>query len=592
MIGRDFDAALLEDVVVLDEERFLGALEEAIGAGLVGESPAAPGHYSFSHALIRETLYEGMSTARRARIHRRVGVALEQRGADHNINALAHHFTRAADPEDAERAIRYALAAGEQATTMLAHEQAADHYARALEVSERFEPQSLQRRCALLLELGEARVRSGELPLAWPAFREAATLAAQLADGEALARAAIGASRRYLQPPGVIDDELIAMLDQALAMTGEEHPAMRVRLLSRLCGALYYSAERDRMRALSAEATEIAARLGDPQATALAAAARRRAYWHPDHLRQRLADSTELLRAALEASDAELALQGHAWLVVDLLEQGDPDGAAAQIEAFTAGARELRQPLYLWQVAVWRAMRALLAGHLSTAERLAQEALAAGLRAEREAASQYYAIQVLAIRREQARSEELEAPVQEQVRRNPHRPAWRAAHATLLLDAERIDAARRQLDELAVARFADVPRDGDWMIAIALLADVAAGVADAERARILYELLLPYRDRNVVIGMGTACLGSVERYLGRVALTIRERATALDHFEQALGANTALGAAIQVAHTQIDYATALGRGSEAQALLATARRTADELHLPTVARRLEQMPGA
>src|SRR5436305_12679830 len=116
------------------------------------------------------------------------------------------------------------------------------------------------------------------------------------------------------------------------------------------------------MAVLSAEATEIAAELNDPLATALAAAARRRAYWDPDHLDQRLVDSARLLRAAKEASDTELALQGHAWLVVDLLESGNPAGVEAQIEAFTAGARGLRQPRYLWQVAVWRAMQALLAG--------------------------------------------------------------------------------------------------------------------------------------------------------------------------------------------------------------------------------------
>ena len=34
---------------------------------------------------------------------------------------------------------------------MLAHEEAAEHYARALEVQERFEPEALQQRCELLL---------------------------------------------------------------------------------------------------------------------------------------------------------------------------------------------------------------------------------------------------------------------------------------------------------------------------------------------------------------------------------------------------------------------------------------------------------
>jgi DNA-binding SARP family transcriptional activator len=592
VIGRDFDAALLERVLALDEDRFLGALEESLGTGLVDESPSERGRYGFSHALIRETLYEGMSAARRARIHRRVGVALEEMDSHppaRHVNELAHHFTRAAQPEDAERAIRYAVQAGEQATMMLAHEQATDHYAHALEVLEQFEPEALDRRCGLLLELGEARVRCGERPRAWPDFREAAALAARLGDREALARAAIGASRHYLQPPGVVDDELIGMLDQALAMMTDERTVMRVRLLSRLCGALYYSAERERMKDLSAEATEIAVELGDPLATALAAAARRRAYWDPINLERRLADSTQLLRSALEASDTELVLQGHAWLVVDLLERGDPAGVDAQIDGFVAGARELRQPLFMWQAAVWRAMRALLAGHLSTADRLASEALASGIRPEGLTAPQYYAIQLLAIRREQARMAELESAVRELVKSNSARPAWRAGLATLLYETGRPDEARAEFELLAAERFADIPHDGDWMIAMTLLADVATELADAERAQLLHELLLPYRGANVVIGIAAVCLGSTERYLGRLATTLGDQAMAVEHLEAAIRANTALGAPVQLAHTQLDYARAFSAGPKARARVAAAERTALELHLPAVARRVEEL---
>ena len=43
MIGRDIDAALLERVVLLDEDEFLAALEEALGAELLVESDDNPG---------------------------------------------------------------------------------------------------------------------------------------------------------------------------------------------------------------------------------------------------------------------------------------------------------------------------------------------------------------------------------------------------------------------------------------------------------------------------------------------------------------------------------------------------------------------
>ncbi len=597
VIGRDFDSAVLERVVDLDEDGFLGALEDALEAGLVVETPREPGHYSFSHALIRETLYEGMSSNRRRRLHRRVGVALEEQAGDAGVDeqaggarlsALAHHFTRAAAGQDAERAIGYALKAGEQATGMLAYEEAADHYGRALEVLERTHPEDRWRRCELLLELGEARVRGGERPVAWPVLREAAALAAELGESASLARAAIGASRRYIQPPGVVDEELIELLEQALTMTAGQRTVTRVRLLSRLCGALYYSERREQMRAASAEATALAAELRVPEATALACAARRRAFWGPGHLEQRLADSTQLLRAAREAGDVELTLQGHAWLVVDLLERGDRAAVQAQIEAFTAGARELRQPLFTWNVAVWRAMEALLEGRLELADKLAAEAVSSGIRTEGVTAPQYYAVQLLAIRREQARMAELEAPARELVARYPARSAWRAGLATLLLQDGREAEAREEFEALAQTGFETIPTDSDWMTAITLLADLATGLRDAERARQLYELLLPLRDSIVVVGLATVCLGASARYLGRLALTFEDRDLAIEHLRAGIEANRALRAPVELAHAHLDYAGALGDGPRARALVATAADTAAKLRLPAVAERAER----
>jgi hypothetical protein len=591
VIGRDFEASLVEDVLSYDEERFLAALDEALAAGLVAESPADPRCYTFSHALIRETLYEGMSATRRARIHRRVGHALEETGAAENAGALAHHFARAAEQDDSEQAIRYALEAGAQAAAMLAHEQAADHYARALEVLGRFDPSAVSRRCELLLMLGEAQIRSGERPRAWTTFREAAALAAELGDGARLARAAIGASRRLIQPPGVVDEELIGLLERALEITSDEPSLARVQLLTRLCGTLYYSDRREYMRRLSAQATVMAAELGDPRAKALAAAARRRAYWGPGHLERRLSDSTQLLRAAREAHDLELTLQGHAWLVVDLLESGDRPAVEAQIEAFTAGAQELRQPLFLWNAAVWRAMRSLLAGHLEQADALAADALNAGVRPEGITAPQYYAVQQLAIRREQLRIQELEPALRELVNTNPHRPAWRAALATLLCETDRLDEAREELEVLAAADFIDVPPDGDWMITMTLLADLIADVGDPDRAARVYEMLLPYGGANVVIGLAAVCLGATARYLGRLAATMGAQDEAAGLFERAIERNTALKAPIHLAHTQVDYARVLGTGPRARSLIEAAQRTAEELDLPMLKRRVERLQG-
>jgi DNA-binding SARP family transcriptional activator len=600
VIGREFDASLLEAVLGVEEERFLSALEEALDAGLVTETPGIQGRYMFSHALVRETLYAGTSSPRRARMHHRVGLALEDRAcaggesgpaAGSEIAALAHHFTRAGDARDPERALTYALAAGRQAQDMLAHEEAAEHYARALEVFDRTATLrgARERRLALLLELGEARLRSGDRVEAWPAFREAAALAAELGDRDALIRAAIEASRRFIQPPGLVEAELIALLELALEQTRGERSVTRVRLLARLCVALSFTPRRDEMRRLSAEATSIAAHLGNPEAAALAANARRRAWWGPEQLERRLADSTMLLRSARAAGDVELMLQGHLWLVLDLLEAGDRRAVETQIEAFALEAEPLRQPLLSWTVLTWRAMLALLDGRLADAERLSSDALSLGIRIEGPAASQYHLTQMLAIRSEQGRSRELGDTMARALKATGGRLTWRAGAASWAVDAGEHERARAELETLVGPGAPQIPTDGEWLGAMVLLASVASALGDRERSELLYERLAPYAETVLVFGVGVVCWGSVSLSLGRLGCACGRREEALGHLERALKANAALGARIHVATTQIELAHTLGPCERARDLAAAAARTAQELGLVRVASAAEEL---
>jgi DNA-binding SARP family transcriptional activator len=599
VIGRDFDAALLERVTAIGDEQFFSALEDSLKAGVIVPQPGNRSRvdaygYRFSHPLIRETLYEDIPGPRRARLHKRVAEAIEglQRSAagvppeGPRVAMLAQHFARSPDPNDAPKAIRYARLAGERATDMLAYEEAAEHYARALELQERFEPDDPRLRLELLLALSESFVRGGDRPLSVQPLRQAADIAIQLSDVVSLARTAIAASRRYIQPPGVVDKELIALLERALELTAGQMTTLRVILLARMCGALYYAEQWERTAALSAEATMVAAELDDPQAQAHAAAARRRAFWTPAHLEQRLSDSADMVRFAREAGDVELALHGHAWLVVDLLEQGDLDAVEAQIEAFEAGAAQVNQALYDWQAAVWRGMRALLRGRLQEAEALAERALQTGARAEAITASQYYAIQLLVIRREQRRIAELEPGLRQIIERYPNRRAYRAALGVLLSETERLDQAPRELAPLAAEGFAGIPRDGDWLITMALLADVYAELGEAEQAARLYELLLPFETANVVIGLGAACEGPAARLLGRLAAVTGRPDAAAAHFERALQRAERLRAPVYTARTQLDYAQAFGGRGD---LLEAASRIVGEHGLVALERRASRL---
>jgi tetratricopeptide (TPR) repeat protein len=299
-----------------------------------------------------------------------------------------------------------------------------------------------------------------------------------------------------------------------------------------------------------------------------------------------------MLTLASQVGSLELELQAHAWLVVDLLERGDRDAVDVQIDAFSAGAQRLRQPLYVWNAIVWRSMRALLAGRLELAERLAADAVEAGASAESVTAPQYYAIQLLAVRREQDRLAELEHAARQFVDAHPDRAAWRATFAMLLSETGNTAAAAELADGLAAQDYHDIPRDGDWLIAMAMLSDLAVGLGDSDRAALLYEELLPYAASNVVVGMAVTCLGSVSRFLGKLAALLGRVDDAASHFERALEANRALKAPVLVAHTQLDYAAALGPGERAAELIDDASRLAAASELPAISRRVAQLRDA
>jgi hypothetical protein len=88
-------------------------LDEAVQAGLVQETGADP--YRFANVLVRTTLYEELSATRRRPLHRRVGEAIEKLRPD-DVVALAFHFSQAGpDGDGVSQAVRYGLAAADQA---------------------------------------------------------------------------------------------------------------------------------------------------------------------------------------------------------------------------------------------------------------------------------------------------------------------------------------------------------------------------------------------------------------------------------------------------------------------------------------------
>jgi class 3 adenylate cyclase len=556
VIGREFGLDVLQRVTDASDDSLLELLEEAIGARVVAEVPRTVGRYGFTHALIRETLYEELGRTRRIRLHRQIGGALEalyQSKVEPHLAELAYHFFEGAQGGDDDKAVTYAERAGQRAMSLLAYEEAAAHYDRALQALELRDPPDDVRGCELLLALGESYWKGGESAKAKDAFLRAAAVARKLASAEHLARVALGFGATWV-PLGTVDESLVCVLEEALAALGKEDSALRARLLSRLARALYFSPEREHLLAVSREAVETARRVAEPRALAEALTARHWVISGPYDLQERLDAASELIRLARELGDRESILEAHSRRVTDLIQLGDLAATDRELEAAVPLARETRQPLYLWFEAVFRAMRALLEGRFDEGEQLAQQALAIGHRATGENALQVFGVQILAARWGQGRLEELEPAFKGLAGQYPTIPAFRSALAFLYAELGRPEEARREFELAAANDFADIPLDTSWLIAIALLSDVCVFLGDARRAGILYDLLLPCADRNVVAAEAAVCNGSASRQLGVLATALERWEQAELHFKEALKSNAGMRARPFVARTLYEYA--------------------------------------
>jgi tetratricopeptide (TPR) repeat protein len=190
VVGREFDLPVLQALGDLSEDRLLDVLDEALEARLVHEAPGAAGRYTFTHALVRETLYGELTAARRARQHRLVAETLERLATpgQEPLADLAYHYAHAASAADAEKAVSYAVRAAERASAAFALEEAARFYEVALQALDLLPdgPALGERRLDLHFRRGRAFVDLGQ----WEPARKEFEAALPLLDPEKAAQRA------------------------------------------------------------------------------------------------------------------------------------------------------------------------------------------------------------------------------------------------------------------------------------------------------------------------------------------------------------------------------------------------------------------
>jgi tetratricopeptide (TPR) repeat protein len=235
VVGNEIEIAVLARAAGADGQELLAQIEEAQAARVIEEAANGRRVIRFSHDLVRQTLYTGLAAVERTRMHAAVAEAIEQLNLGDLVPVLpklAHHYSEALPATDAETAIRYLTLAGDAAAELMAYEDAASLYTRAIEVasSDGAEPAA---KSELFIKLAEQFIRAGDATRAAAALDQAVPVRGGGLPPALAGRAAVARAENDLFDACEIGRERI---EEVIAMFQElGDPAGEARAWNALC---------------------------------------------------------------------------------------------------------------------------------------------------------------------------------------------------------------------------------------------------------------------------------------------------------------------------------------------------------------------
>ncbi len=547
VIGREFDAALIEAAGGPSGDALLDALDEAAGVRLIAPVEGAFGRFAFAHALVRQTLYEELGTTRRVRLHWRIGEALEQRHAkapEEQLSAIAHHLCEGALAGDARRAVEVTLRAAERAGDLAAHEEAVALAARALGLLDQAGLDEAEARYRAFMLRGTA-----ELHLTLRDYEASFTAAEGIAErlGRPEWRARAVWRWRVLDADGEADARARAHLAEVLAALPPEDSRERCLLLARLGQSWVERPEA--CEPFADEALAMARRLGAPR-----------------ELQYALEGKGQMLRGSpradaladivRELDELSSPLRNPPFLALNLAAlRADRAGfvaVRAEVEQVLRAVRWSMVGLHFFDAA-----DALARGRFAEARQAA--ALARGSAVGIGGGTLGFAAQVTAARLEEGRLAQHLRGIDQFAASAP--AAYHAYHCVAVAVRAALgddEAARRGLAAQVANGFAAQRRHASgWPLALRHLADAAALLDDETAARALEPELLDYSGLVLLPFTGTLFEGAAERALGQVLAVQVRLDEACARYEKALALEEGFEAWALAARTRYWWARAL-----------------------------------
>jgi len=524
VVGMEPGFDVLADVCGEAEDLVVDAIEAGLLTGLITE-PAA-GRIRFAHALVRDTLYESLSWVRRSRLHARAAEAIERHDPT-AVAALAHHFAKAGT--NPAVAGKYYRLAAEQAEQRFGYREAAQLWERAITCLDQVVGADDQDRLELVLGVIRALANSGQPARARSWRQDAIRAARPHGDPVLLARVITASDVPALwsvHEYGVTDYELVEAVEHTLARLPSRDEVLRCRLLTTLALELD-GAESERGYQASEEALELARRLGDPFALAMAIDGRYLQSYRHDGLDERFRLGAELL--ALPGKPVTTEALAHLILMranCGLARFDEADRHADQAERIAA--RYDLPWIAASMLGFYRAMRAALADHPDAAEsyqRAAGEMNRLGMWQHGAALSMLGRYSLLAT---QGKLAEIAPEIEPLYSYPPWSGPTAEPYALALVAAGRTAEARAVAGQPGPIR-----QDPFWLFMTCVRGMLATAIGDRDRATATYEALLPFAARPAGADGGVMTLWPTALILGDLARYL-DIPDADDHYRHAL----------------------------------------------------------
>lgn len=517
VIGHETDLALLIHLTADDTDVVLDALDEAITARLLTET--SHNQLAFTHALVRSTLLDTLTDPRRRQLHAHITDGLETL-RPHEVTTLAHHALQAA-PFDGhhQRAITYAVAAGNHALVLHAPSDARRWFDHALELIHHTAPHTETRtHLEALYGLGRAQRDQGD-----PAFRDTLlhTTRQALRHGhtDLAAHATIANTRLTISLVGAVDEERVELIEEVLAVIDDEDAASRAaraQLTALLASELTFDPGHvTRRLQLADEAVELCRADEGPDLEAWALTTTAMAVVVPERmpgLPQRTARAT---RAAERTEDPALLAMSHYNQAQALLGVGDIGSARRHAQQAARFATEGANPVIQWMTQTLTVQFTAYQGDLDGARQQNAECLARGQQHGQPDAEVWWGgiESILAV--VDGSNPGLVDPLAEFADAHGDMPVWRAGQALALAQGGCIDEARDLLARHRITGPDVLPHDWLRLTGLGVLALVAFEIEDADLGAALLPATEPHRHQWAHIAL--FCIFPAELAIGLAA---------------------------------------------------------------------------